>query len=129
LNYSQDLFCVTFGAGGIPDVFDFAVDPDEEGAADGAGENAAHELLRAPHAVSFDHFVGGIAQQGKIQFLLGFEFGERSFRVGACSQDADIELVEVLFCVAKLGRFGGSTGSVGFGEKEDYHTVAGEVFE
>jgi hypothetical protein len=38
-------------------------------------------------------------------------------------------LVEILFCVTKLGRFDGSTGSVGFGVEEEEDTLAGEIFE
>jgi hypothetical protein len=38
-------------------------------------------------------------------------------------------VIELRFCVAKLGRFGGSTGSVGFGEKEKEDALPFEVFE
>jgi len=36
-------------------------------------------------------------------------------------------LVEFLLCVAKLGRFDGSTGSVGFGVEEEENAVALEI--
>jgi len=32
-------------------------------------------------------------------------------------------------CVTKLGRFDGSTGSAGFGEKKEENALAGEVLE
>jgi hypothetical protein len=35
----------------------------------------------------------------------------------------------LLLCVAKLGRFDGSTGGVGFGVKEEEDALAGEVFK
>jgi hypothetical protein len=38
-------------------------------------------------------------------------------------------LVEIFLCVTKLGRFDGSTGSVGFGVEEEKDALAGEVFE
>jgi hypothetical protein len=49
--------------------------------------------------------------------------------VGAHAQDGDAELVEFFFCVAKLGRFDGSTGSVGFGVEEEEDALAGEVLK
>jgi hypothetical protein len=54
---------------------------------------------------------------------LGFDW------IGAHAQDGNAELVEVFFCVAKLGRFNRSTGSVGFRVEEENDAVAGEVFE
>jgi hypothetical protein len=35
--------------------------------------------------------------------------------------------VELLLCVTKLGRFDGSTGSVGFGIEEEEDTLAFEI--
>jgi hypothetical protein len=49
--------------------------------------------------------------------------------IGAHAEDGDAELVEVFFCVAKLGRFDRSTGGVGFGVEEEEDALAGEVFE
>jgi hypothetical protein len=49
--------------------------------------------------------------------------------IGAQAEDGDTQLVEVFFCVAKLGRFDGSTGGVGFGIKKQEDLLAGEVFE
>lgn len=120
---------MAFDGDRIPDVLDFSVGTDQESAADDAAENTAHELLGTPDTVSFDHFVAGIAEQRKIEFLLGLEFGESIFGIGAGAQYHHILLVEVLLCVAKLGRFGGSTGSVGFGKEKDDHAVVFEVLK
>jgi hypothetical protein len=49
--------------------------------------------------------------------------------IGAQAEDGDTELVEVLFCVAKLGRFDGSTAGVGFGVEEKEDALTGEVFQ
>jgi hypothetical protein len=49
--------------------------------------------------------------------------------VGAHAEDGDAEIVEFLFCVTKLGRFDGSTGSAGFGVEEEEDLPAGEVHE
>jgi hypothetical protein len=49
--------------------------------------------------------------------------------IGAEAEDGDVELIEILFCVAKLGRFDGSTGGVGFGVEEEEEALAGEVSE
>jgi len=129
LYFRQDFGGVAFGFGGVPDVFDFTVGADQERAADSAGENAAHEFLGTPHAVVFDHFARGIASQRKIQFLFGFEFRQCRFRIGADAQDHGVQLVEFFLCVAKLGRFGGSTRSVGFGEEKQHDAFAREVLQ
>ena len=49
--------------------------------------------------------------------------------IGARTKDSDFEFVELLFCVAKLGRLDDSTGSVGFGEEKKQDALALEVFE
>jgi hypothetical protein len=110
-------------------VFDFAAGADQKCAADGAGEDAAHEFLGTPDAVGFHHFARGIADQRKIQLLLGLEFGQRCFGIGASAQDHCVELVEVFLCVTKLGRFGGSTGSVSFGEEKQHNAFALKVVQ
>jgi len=120
---------VAFGFGGIPDVFDFAVGANQKRAADGAGENATHKFLGAPDAVGFDHFARRIADQRKIQLLFGFELGERRFGIGAGAENHRVQLVEFSLCVTKLGRFGGSTGSVGFGEEKQHDAFAREVLQ
>jgi hypothetical protein len=66
----------------VPDFLDFSVRSNQKSAAHGTFENPAHELLRTPYAVCFDHFVGWIAKQGKIELLLFAEVRERFFRIG-----------------------------------------------
>jgi hypothetical protein len=100
---------MTFGFDEGPDVFDFAGFADEEGAADDAHEGTAHELFFLPGAELLDGLVGGVAEQREIEILLGLEGGLGIDGVGAHSEDGDAELVEVFFCVAKLGRLNGST--------------------
>jgi len=112
-----------------PEFLDFAGFADEEGAADDAHEGASHELFFLPGAELFDGFVGGIAEQGEIEFVFFLE-GSKSFdRIGAHAEDYDTELVEFFLCVTKLGRFYRSTGCVRFGEEKEEDTLAGEVFE
>ncbi len=120
---------VAFGFDEGPDVFDFAGLADEEGAADDAHEGAAHELLFLPGAEFLDGFVGGVAEQGEVEILLGLERGLGFDGIGAHAKDGDTEFVEIFFCVAKLGRLDGSTGGVGFGVEEEENALAGEVFE
>jgi hypothetical protein len=120
---------VAFGFDDGPDVFDFAGFADEEGAADDAHKGAAHELFFLPGAEFLNSFVGRIAEQGEIEILFGFERGLGFDGIGAHPEDGHAELVEILFCVAKLGRFDRSTGSVGFRIEEEEDTLAGEVFE
>ena len=125
----EDFGGVAFGFDEGPDVFDFAGFADEEGAADDAHEGAAHELFFLPGAEFLDGFVGGVAEQGEIEILLGLEGGLGFDGIGAHAKDGDAELVEVFFCVTKLGRFDRSTGGVGFGEEEEQDAQAGKVFK
>jgi len=120
---------MAFGFDEGPDVFDFSGFADEEGAADDAHEGAAHELFFLPGSELLDGFVGGIAEQKEIEILLGLEGGLGIDGIGAHAEDGDAELVEVIFCVAKLGRFNGSTGGVGFGIEKEEDALAGEVFQ
>ena len=110
-------------------MFDFAGFADEEGTPDDAHEGAAHELFFLPGAEFGDEFVSRIAEQGEIEILLGLEGGLGFDGIGAEAEDSDVELVEFFFCVTKLGRFDGSTGSVGFGVEEEEDALASEVGE
>jgi hypothetical protein len=49
--------------------------------------------------------------------------------VAAHAEDGHAELIEIFFCVAKLGRFDPSTGGVGFGVEEKEDALPSEVFE
>jgi hypothetical protein len=123
----QDFGGVAFGFDGGPEGFDFAGFADEKRTADDAHEFAAHELLLLPRAVGGDGFVIGIAEQGKVEPVLGLKQGLGFDGIGAHAEDGDSELVELLFCVAKLGRFDDSTGGVGFGEEKKKHAMALEI--
>ena len=120
---------MAFGADGVPDLFDFAVGADQKTAADDSLEQTSHEFLAAPRAIGLDHLVRGIAEKREIQFVLVAEALQGLHRVGAGSENGDTELVELLFCVAKLGRFNRSTGSIRFRKKEEQHAAALEVFQ
>lgn len=120
---------MAFGFDGVPDFLDFSVGADQETAADNSFEQAAHEIFAAPHSVGGDHSVGGVAEQREIEFVLVAEFFERLHWIGACSQNRDTQVVELRFCVTKLGRLDGSTGSVCFGKKEEKDPAALKVFK
>jgi hypothetical protein len=120
---------VAFGFDEGPDFLDFAGFADEEGAADDAHERLAHELLFLPGAELLDRPVVGIAKQEEIELLLLLEGGLSFDGVRAHSKDGDAELIEVLFCVTKLGRFYRSTGRVCFGEEKKQDAPPREVFE
>jgi hypothetical protein len=120
---------MAFGFDEGPDVFDFSGFANEEGAADDTHKGAAHELFFLPGAELLDGFVGGIAEQREIEVLFFFEGGLDFDGIGAHAEDGDAVLVEIFFCVAKLGRFNGSTGSVGLGIEEEEDALAGKVFE
>jgi hypothetical protein len=110
-------------------LFNFAVGADQEGAADDALVRAAHEFFHLPHSVGFDHFVIGIAQQWEVEFLFSSEFRQGFFRIGTGTQNQHACFVEAFLCVAKLGRFSGSTGSIGLGKEEEDDAPAAEISE
>src|SRR5882724_1559850 len=113
----------------VPDLLDSAVGADQKSAAHDSFENPAHELLRAPHAVCFDHFVGWVAKQRKIKLLLFLEVRKSFFRVGAHAQDRHILFIKALLCVAKLGRFCRSTRCVGLRKEKKYHALSLEILQ
>jgi len=116
----QDLGGVALRCHGVPDVFEPAIGADQEGASHNSEKRFAEKFLHAARAESFDGFQIRIAEKVEIEFLLGFEGGLGFDGVAAHAEDDHAEFVELLFCVAKLGRFGRSAGSVGFGiEKEN----------
>lgn len=112
-----------------PDRRNFASCADKERASHDAHEFPSHELLLLPSAVGFDGLVAGIAEQRKIEPIFGLEQGLRLHGISAHAKDGHLELFELLLCVAKLGRFDDSTGSVGFGEEEQQNALPSEVFE
>ena len=113
----------------VPHLLNLAVGSDQEGAPHDPLKGAAHEFLHAPDAVGFEHFVVGIAEQREIKFLFRPEFGEVLFWVATSTQDQHADFIEVLLCVAKLGRFGCSTGSVGFREEKEDDAPSAKVRE
>jgi len=120
---------VAFGSDDGPEFLDFAGFADEEGAANDAHEGAAHELFFLPDAEFLNGFASGVAEQREIKSVLFLE-GSQSFDgIGAHAENGDVELVELLLCVTKLGRFDGSTRSAGFGKEKEDDTLAGEVLE
>ena len=120
---------MAFGPDGVPDLFDFAVGADQKTAADNSLEQAAHEFFPAPRAVRFDHLVRGVAEQREIEFPLVAEILQGLHRVGAGSENGNTELVKLLFCVAKLGRFDRSTGGIRLWKKEEQHAAALEILK
>jgi hypothetical protein len=120
---------VAFGFDEGPDVLDFARLVDEEGAADDAHEGAAHEFFFLPSTELFDDFVLGIAEQGEIEILFLFEGGLGFDGIGAEAENGHVQFIKIFFCVAKLGRFDGSTGGVGFRVEEEEDALAFEVGE
>jgi len=92
-------------------------------------ERPAHEFFQAPRAVRVDHFVVGIAQKRKIEPLLRLEALQSLHRIGACANYRRAGLCEFFLGVTKLGRFGCSTGSIGFRKEKQHQMLALKVFQ
>lgn len=100
---------MAFGWGFIPDFGDAPIRADQKGGAHDSEERFAEELLHAPCAIGFDGVEFGITQYRKIQIVLGGEFGLRFYFIAAAAENNGVELIELWFSVAKLGRFVDST--------------------
>jgi hypothetical protein len=111
----------------IPDVFELAVRADQKGTADDSEERPSQESLHAARAVGFDSFQICVTEKIEIEFLLGFEAGLGFDSVAAHAENDHAQLIELLFCVAKLGRFDGSAGSIGFWIEEEDDALAEKV--
>ena len=111
---------MAFRRDGVPDVFELAIGADQECASHNSEKRFAEKFLHAARAEGLDGFQIWIAKEIEVEFLLGFEGGLGFDGVTAHAENDHAQLIELLFCVTKLGRFDRSTGSVGFGiEKED----------
>jgi hypothetical protein len=118
---------VALGFDKRPDFFDLAGFSDQKRAANDAHERSAHELFFLPGTEFRDGFVSGIGEQGEIDLVLGLEGGLRFDGIGTHAKDGHTLIVEVFLCVTKLGRFYGSTGSVGFGIEEKKNALAFKI--
>jgi len=111
----------------VPDFLDHPVRADQKAAADDALERTSHELLQSPYAVGLYHFVGGVAEQRKIEFVFGLKAVQGLHGVRAGGKNGNAPLFKFSFCVAKLGRFDRSTGGIGFGVEEKQDAAATEI--
>ena len=118
---------MTLGADLVPDSFDLSVGTDEKRTAHDAEEGFAEEFFHAARAVGFNGLELGIAEKIEINFELGFEAGLSFDGIRARAENHRTQFVELLLCVAKLGRFNGSTGSVGLRIEVEDHTFAEKV--
>jgi hypothetical protein len=73
--------------------------------------------------------VRGIAEQRKIQLLLGLEVGEEFRRIGTGAENGDSCLIKLRACVAKLGRFDRSTRGVRLRKEKQEDALALEILQ
>jgi len=111
----------------VPDLLYFPIRANQHAASDDSLVGPPHEFLHSPETEGFYHLVFGIAQKTEIQFVFFFEAGERLHHIGAYAKDLNILFFKGLLCVAKLGRFNGSTGSIGFWIEKEKGTFASQV--
>jgi hypothetical protein len=120
---------VALGFDIVPDVFELAVGTDKERTSHDAEKRFAEEFLHTAGAVGFDGLEIRIAKEIEIEFLFGFETGLGFNGVAAHAENNHAKLVELLFCVAKLGRFNGSPGGVGLRVEEEHDVFSAEIRE
>jgi len=85
---------VAFGTDVVPDFLDPSVGVDQKGATHNSQERFPQEHLHAPRAVRFDGLKLGIAQERKIQLLLGLKLGLRFDGIGATAENDGAKFVE-----------------------------------
>jgi len=120
---------VTLGGCLTPNRFNLPAGPDDKSAARYAHERAAHEFFHAPGTVGSDGLVIRVAQKRKIQFTLELEICQSLHGIRAHADDRGIGFLEFSLCVAKLGRFDDSTGSIRFREEKEDHALARKILE
>lgn len=120
---------MTFGFDVVPNVFELAVQTDQESASHNSKKRFAKEFLHAARAVGFNRFEIRIAEEIEVEFLFGFEAGLGFDGVTAHAEDDHAKLIELFFCVTKLGRFNRSAGSVGLRIEEEHDALAEVVGE
>jgi hypothetical protein len=120
---------VPLGRDLIPNLFDLAIGINQKSATHNSHERAAHEFLHAPGPVGLNGLVIGIAQERKVQLAFGLEIGKRFHGIRAHAQDHRTGLFKLLEGVTKLGRFGDSTGSIGFGKEKQDYVLAGKILQ
>lgn len=118
---------VILGAGFFPHAFDVAIGADEERAAHDAEKRLAEELLHAARAVGFDGLEFRVAEQREIDFEALLELEHGVLRIAAAAENGRVGLIELLFRVAKLGRFADSTAGVGLDEEIEHHALAAKI--
>ena len=111
----------------VPNMFEVTVGTNKKCAADDAEKRSAEEFLHAARAIGFDRFQIWITEKVEIEFLLGLETGLGFDGVAAHTENDHAQLVELLLCVAKLGRFDRSAGRVGFRVEEEDDSFAEKV--
>jgi hypothetical protein len=116
-DFGEDFRGVPLGVCFVPHVADFPFRVDPVGHAHNAQEGFPEETLHPARAVSLDGFEVRIGEQREIQIVFLFEFCLPLNGVRAAAEDDGVQLVEFFLGVAKLGRFVGSTGSVGLGKE------------
>jgi hypothetical protein len=123
----QHFFGVTFGFDFREDAGNLALGVDEESGALDAHHLFPVHVLFFYHAIGVTHFLVGVGKQGvgQVVFLAEFFLFLRS--VGGDAEDNCAGLLNLLECVAEPARFYGSTGSIGFGEKEQHHQLSVKI--
>jgi hypothetical protein len=112
---------VTFWIYIVPDLLDGSIGLDQKSAAHNSQERFPQKHLHAARTVGFDGLKFRIAEEREIQLLLGLELGLCFDGIGAATENDRSSFVKLVLCVAKLGRFGNSTRSLGFRKKIEHH--------
>jgi hypothetical protein len=120
---------VPFGLDAVPDPFYFSVTANQHAASHDSLVGSAHEFFHPPEAVRFDRLVVWIAQEREVKLVLFLETRQSFHRIGAHAKNLYLQSFESLLCVAKLGRFHRSTGSVGLGKEKEQSALTLQVSE
>ena len=118
---------VAFGLNLVPNFRHASVAPNQKCGPDDAEERFPEELLHPARAISLNGREFRIAQKREIELIFRRELRLRIHAVRAAAQDDSVSLIEIRFCVAKLGRFVDSTRGESLRKEVEHHRFSREV--
>jgi hypothetical protein len=125
----HNLSGMAFGFRRGPNFFHLAVGADQHGAAHDSQIRFPEKTFHAARVVGLDHVELRIAQQRKVEFLLGLEFRLRLDRIRAAAEHDGVQFIEIPFQLAEFNRFRGAAGRAGLGIKIQRDVLAAQIVQ
>jgi hypothetical protein len=115
------------GRGFLPDFLNRTIGPNPDGGPHNPEVRLSKEAFHSPGAICLNCTKILVGNQREIQLELSLEFRQRLNAIAAAPNHDRVEFLKVLHCVTKLGRFIGSTGSIGLRKKIENYILAAKI--